>query len=283
MQIKTFHKALSEPVDAASLGFFRIAFGAILFIEVCRFFEKGWVKQYFITPQFFFSYPGLEWIRPWPGNGMYWHFAFMGVAALLLMLGIGSRIAAAALCLSFTYMFLIDRTHYLNHFYLICLLAFQFSVVDADRAFAILPQAGPRSCIPRWQLLWPQFQLAVVYFFGGLAKLSPDWLAGEPMRLWLSASALAPGWKTNWLAYTLSYGGLVLDLFAVPLLLWRRSRMPAAALLAGFHLFNAYFFRIGVFPWLMLLATPLFLSQTGPDAFSRKNTARHRWSRLRER
>ncbi|MEZ4752567.1 MAG: HTTM domain-containing protein [Bdellovibrionota bacterium] len=267
MRFKRFTEVLNRPTDAASLAVFRIVFGAVLFVEVCRYFHKGWIAQYFIAPQFYFSYPGLEWLHPWSGNGMYWHFAVIGVAALLLMLGIASRLSAAVLCLGFSFMFLIDRTHYLNHFYLICLLAFQFSIVNADRAFAVLPSRGNFS--PRWQLLWVQFQVAVVYLFGGLAKISPDWLAGEPMRIWLQSSDLGTWAHAEWIVYTFSLGGLLLDLFVIPLLVLRKTRLLAAIALAAFHLFNAYFFKIGVFPWLMLLAIPLYFDPSWPRRFLR--------------
>jgi hypothetical protein len=65
-------------------------------------------------------------------------------------------------------------------------------------------------------------------------------------------------------AYFFSYGGLLFDLFIVPLLLWRRTRIPAFAVALFFHSFNHTLFDIGVFPWLMILATLLFFPPTWP-------------------
>jgi hypothetical protein len=42
--------------------------------------------------------------------------------------------------------------------------------------------------------------------------------------------------------------------------LWRRTRLAAFGLAVAFHLANAYLWNIGVFPWLMIAATTLFLS-----------------------
>ena len=37
---------LSAPVDAASLAFFRIAFGVMMLWEVWRYFSHGWIDFY---------------------------------------------------------------------------------------------------------------------------------------------------------------------------------------------------------------------------------------------
>jgi vitamin K-dependent gamma-carboxylase len=70
--------------------------------------------------------------------------------------------------------------------------------------------------------------------------------------------------QEQWAAYVVSYGGLLLDLLAVPLLLWRRTRIAAFCVTLAFHLINARLFSIGVFPWLAIAATSLFLSPDWP-------------------
>lgn len=78
---------LLAPVDGTSMAAFRVLFGGLLFWEVLRYFQHGWIERYYITPAFHFTYPFLDFIRPWPGNGMYLHFAVMGALALLIALG----------------------------------------------------------------------------------------------------------------------------------------------------------------------------------------------------
>jgi vitamin K-dependent gamma-carboxylase len=56
----------------------------------------------------------------------------------------------------------------------------------------------------------------------------------------------------------------LLDLLAVPLLLWRRTRLAAFCVTLAFHLINARLFQIGIFPWLAIAATSLFLSPDWP-------------------
>ena len=89
-----FLHRLFEPVDIASLVYFRIAFGAIMLWEVLRYFESDWVHRYYIDPTLYFPYYGFGWIRPWPGNGMYLHFSGLGVLAIWIMLGLWYRFSA---------------------------------------------------------------------------------------------------------------------------------------------------------------------------------------------
>src|SRR5439155_16252275 len=69
---------LFAPVDIASLAFFRVAFGAVMLWEVWRYFNYGWISRYYIEPGFHFTYYGFDWVRPWPGDGMYYHFSRWG-------------------------------------------------------------------------------------------------------------------------------------------------------------------------------------------------------------
>jgi vitamin K-dependent gamma-carboxylase len=124
-----------EPVDAASLVAFRIAFGILMFVEVIRFFSHGWIDRYFIVPTFHFTYFGFGWVRPWAWPGMHIHFAALGILALFVAAGIWYRMSAALFFLGFTHVFLLDQARYLNHFYLICLLSFLLVIVPAHRSF----------------------------------------------------------------------------------------------------------------------------------------------------
>jgi vitamin K-dependent gamma-carboxylase len=270
------------PVDIAWLVWFRILLGAMLLIESVHCLANGWPQSQFGPGMVHFTYPGFHWVRPWPGRGMTAHFAAVGVLGLCVSLGLCCRVAAPLLFLAFTYVFLIDQTYYLNHFYLIALLAFLMILLPAHRAGSLDARRRPAirsNSVPTWTLWLVRFQLGAVYVFGGIAKLNPDWLRGEPMRLWLGRLAdehprLAPLFRAAWAPYAFSYGGLLLDLLVVPALLWRRTRAAAVVAIAAFHLTNAAIFDIGIFPWLMLGATAVFFE---PD------WARRAWRRVEAR
>jgi vitamin K-dependent gamma-carboxylase len=262
---------LFAPVDVASLVFFRVAFGAIMFWEVCRYFAYGWVERFYIEPEFFFTYYGFGWVRPWPGDWMYVHFLALGVLAVFIALGFLYRASMALFFAGFTHVFLLDQTNYLNHFYLICLLSFIMVFVPAHRAFSVDAWLRPSlrsSTAPAWALVLVAAQVAVVYFYGGLAKLNGDWLRGEPMRMWLADDTgfplIGPLFTREWVVYAFSYGGLLLDLLVVPFLLWRKTRVFAFAAALTFHLLNSQLFNIGIFPWFMIAATLLFFSPSWP-------------------
>ena len=258
--------ALFEPVDISFLVFFRIVFGGILLWEVYRYFSYGWITRYFVEPALTFTYYGFSWVKPWPGTGMYIHFVVLGVAAACLMLGLFYRIAAPVFFLAFTYFFLLEHTRYLNHFYLVCLISFLMCFLPAERAFsidALLRRRVRSDVVPAWTLWLLRAQIGIPYFYGGIAKLNSDWLfGGEPMRIWLRPLTTMPGvghvFAAEWVVYSFAIGGLLLDLFVVPLLLWRRTRPFAFAAAVVFNLINAVIFEIGIFPWLMLGALLIF-------------------------
>jgi hypothetical protein len=105
--------------------------------------------------------------------------------------------------------------------------------------------------------------MAVVYVFGGLAKINLDWFAGEPLRDWLAARTDFPLighlFTQEWMVQIFNWGGLLLDLFVVPFLLFPPTRLFALAAAILFHLLNARLFNIGIFPWFAIAATLLFL------------------------
>ena len=277
---------LFAPVDIASLVYFRIAFGALMLIEVWRYFHYGWIARYYIDPIFYFKYYGFGWVHPWPGDWMYVHFLALGVLAVCVMLGLWYRTAMALLFLGFTYVFLLDQTNYLNHFYLISLFTLIMTFAPAHRAFSVDAARHPEiraDTAPAWALWLLRAQMGIAYFYAGVAKLNGDWLRGEPMRIWLANRTHFPIigrlFTQEWMVYFFSYGGLLLDLCIVPLLLWRRTRPFAFAAALVFHLTNAELFQIGIFPWFALAATLLFFEPDWPRfRWLRAKLLRTRWA-----
>ncbi len=262
---------LLAPVDIAGIVFFRIAFGALMLWEVWRYLDNGWIAEFYIDPAFHFTYYGFGWISPWPGAGMYLHFAVLAVAALGIALGCWYRISVALFFLGYTYVFLLEQATFNNHYYLISLLSLLLVLIPAHHALSLdaWRRPGMRSeTAPGWALWSLRAMLAIPFVYGGLAKIKADWLRGEPMRLWLSEAtdfAVIGRWfSTDWAPYLFSWGGLLFDLLIVPALLWRRTRAAAVAAALLFHVTNAWLFPIGVFPPLMIVATSLFLTPSWP-------------------
>ncbi len=257
--------ALTDPLDGASISFFRVAFGVILAVEICRYFALGWIERDFIQPEFHFAYFGLEGLRPWPEPWIQVHFALLLLLSLGIAFGGRQRLCAALFALGFGLANLWDKSTYQNHNYLVFLFAILLALVPAT----IRP-----SGVPRWGLYLFRFQVAVPYVFGGIAKLGGDWLAGAPMGMWLTQRmdfpVLGKYFEEPWLVGIFVWGGLVFDLAIVPLLLWRRTRVAAFIGAVLFHLVNHRLFQIGIFPWFMIAGTTLFFAPSWPRrAFER--------------
>ncbi|MEM8607702.1 MAG: HTTM domain-containing protein [Myxococcota bacterium] len=263
-------RRLMTPVDGASLAVFRIGFGLTMLWEVFRAFQLEKIRRYYIRPEYHFPYDFFEWVEPWPGDGMYYHFAVLGVCAAAIAAGFLYRVVAAVFFIGITYVFLLDATRYLNHMYLVCLVSALMVVVPADSAWSLrrLFRGPPAVGVRLWHVALLRAQVGLVYFFGGIAKINGDWLVGVPLREWLSRRSHYPV-IGRWLnqesaAYFFSYGGLFFDLLIVPMLMHRRTRLPALVAALAFHLFNAWIFGIGLFPWFMLFATSLFFEPDWP-------------------
>ncbi|MEZ4888944.1 MAG: HTTM domain-containing protein [Chitinophagales bacterium] len=260
-------KALSSPIDIASLVFFRIVFGATMLIDVINNFASGWIYDSQIAPKMHFTYYGFGWVHPLPGWGMYILWAIMGVLSINIMLGWKYRISAILFAVGTIYTFLIDTADYLNHAYLICLVSVMMAIFPANRAWSLDAKQHPdihTNTIHFWPVFLLQFQMAVVYFFGGLAKINADWFNAEPIRTWLSYKynywLIGDIVTQDWFAYFISYGGLAFDLCIVPLLVFKRTRVFALVMVVFFHLINKILFDIGIFPILSIAMTLMFFS-----------------------
>ena len=269
--LQRISQALNTPCHPAGLAAFRILFGALMTFAVVRFAARGWIDELYIAPEFHFTYLGFDWVRPWPGWGMYAHFAIMGLSAFTLTLGAFTRMSAAVFLVTFTYAELLDKTAYLNHYYLVSLLAFLLIFVPAQAIWSVdayRARQQPAS-VGRWSYILLCAQVGVVYVFAGLAKVDIDWLFhAEPLRTWLAAHGdlpiVGPYLAAPWTAYAMSWVGAIYDLTIVGWLLWRKSRRLAYVAAIAFHMTIWLLFPVGVFSWVMLVSTTLFFDPRWP-------------------
>jgi uncharacterized membrane protein YphA (DoxX/SURF4 family) len=264
---------LGAPVAAHSLAAFRILFGAILVVEAFRFFQGGWIDAHYVAPAFHFKYFGFEWIEPAPQPWLGVVFAGTGVLAACIAIGFLTRIAAALFFLAFGYVFLLEQARYLNHFWLVLLLAALLAWIPTDRALSVAAwwrarRGRAEPFVPLWCVLLVRAQLAVVYGFAAVAKMNGDWVRGQPLRMWLRERAdlpwIGPWLGEPWVAWSFSWAGLALDLLVAPLLLVKRTRACMFVLICAFHVMNAALFDIGIFPWLSIAATTVFFAPGWP-------------------
>jgi hypothetical protein len=251
--------------SAAPLATFRIAFGLLVLLSMVRFWAKGWIDELYLQPRFFFSYYGFEWVKPL-GPYTYLLFVVCGFCSLLVALGLLYRVAAAGLFLSFTYIELMDKSTYLNHYYFVSLVALLLLLLPAGHYFsldAVRKPANWRNMVPSFTIDALRLLVGLVYFYAGLAKLNSDWLLeAMPLRIWLPAKndfpLIGPLFNHLWVAYAFSWFGAVYDLTVPFLLCFRRTRLLAYAAVVVFHVLTAALFPIGMFPYVMIMAALIF-------------------------
>lgn len=264
---------LYAPVDGASLAVFRIAFGVMMLWDVTKYLAHDLVGFMYIRPRFHFTYYGFEWVEPLPGGWMYLVFAVMGLLAFLITIGLFYRVATAVFLVLFSYVFLLDQTEYLNHFYFVILLNILLVFIPANRVYALDALLWPRKSgdsgqVYAWNVWIVRVQMEIMLVFAGIVKINPDWLALQPLAMWLAQSQDLPViglfLLESWVIAIGAYGVILLHVAGAPLLLWKRTRLPVFALYVLFHLSNAVFFNIGIFPWITIAGTTIFFATDWP-------------------
>ena len=258
-------KYLNTYTQATTLAFFRLAFGLMMLFSLIRFASYGWVDKFYIQPQFHFTYYGFEWVKP---IGIYTYLIFIvaGMSAFLLAIGYKYKIASILFFLSFTYIELMDKTTYLNHYYFISIISFLLIFLPANVTFSVdayKNKAISFEKIPKWNVDLIKFILGIVYFYAGLAKINSDWLfKAMPLKIWLPANSNLPivgsFLNENWAHFAFSWTGMIYDLTIPFLLLYKRTRIFAFILVVIFHVFTKILFPIGVFPYVMIISTLVF-------------------------
>jgi hypothetical protein len=262
---KTLSAYLSKPTEAAPLAVFRIFFGIMMLGSIIRFWANGWIEKLYLEPTFHFAYYGFEWVRP-VGNFTYVIFLLCAISSFCIALGFRYRLSIVLFFLSFTYIELMDKTTYLNHYYFISCLSFLMIFLPAHRYFSVDAWRGntpPSYFVPQWSLDSVKLLLGIVYFYAGLAKLNSDWLLrAMPLKIWLPAQydlpLLGSLLQQEWTHYAFSWMGALYDLSIPFLLLYRKTRWVAFGLVIIFHVLTRVLFPIGMFPFIMIVSTLVF-------------------------
>ncbi len=256
---------IKKTTNSSPLVVFRIGFGILMLYSLIRFWSYGWVETVYIQPKFHFTYYGFEWVKPL-GNYTYLIFILCGIASLLITLGYRYKLAVALFFLSFTYIELMDKTTYLNHYYFISIVSFLLFFLPANCQFSIDSFLKKKSytTVPRWTVDSIKLLLGIVYFYAGLAKINSDWLLkAMPLKIWLPSKYDLPLigstlMHQEWFHYAMSWSGMLYDLSIPFLLYYRKTRWFAFFMVVFFHVFTRILFPIGVFPFVMIFGSLIF-------------------------
>lgn len=278
------HHLLADK-DAAGLAAFRVLIGVVSCVSALRFLAYGWVDQFFVEPQFFFTYWFAPFVEPFGRTGMHAVFWVMAASGLLVAAGLFYRAAIVSLFATVTYVQLIDVTNYLNHYYLLSLLTFLLAFMPMGRAFGLdgwlaerRGRGALRTTVPGLCYALVAFQVGTVYTYAGVAKVTEDWLVhAQPLSIWLSSRSsmpwIGPLLAKSWAPHVMSWAGCLFDLTIAWWLLYRRTRVPAFIAVVVFHALTRALFPIGMFPFIMVAGASAFFSPSWPRRFLRLREA----------
>ncbi len=248
-----------KPIDNAPLIVFRWLFGLLIFLESVGAIVTGWVRVNMVEPSFSFTFIEFEWLNVLLGPQMYAFYAVMGVFGLMVMFGWFYRFAMMAFTVMWTITYLMQKTSYNNHYYLLILICIIMCFLPAHHYGSMdvrLKRVRSRHHMFNWHRWSLILMMAIAYVYGSIAKIYPDWLDATFIR-----RAFTNRYDTPWLRelfndstfhYFIAYSGIAFDLLIVPALLWKRTRLFAVIASFVFHLFNSAVFQIGIFPYLSL-------------------------------
>ena len=255
---------LSKKTPSSNLATFRIFFGLLMFISLIRFWSKGWIKELYVEPLFHFSYYGFSWVKPL-GEYTYIIFFICILSTILITIGYKYRFSIILFFISFTFIELMDKTTYLNHYYYISILSFLMIFIPANASYSVdnLLSRNTYSNVPKWSVDSIKLLISIVYFYAAIAKLNSDWLFDAmPLKIWLSANYDLPilgyFFQKEWIHYFMSWSGFFYDLLIPFMLIYSRTRFFAFVLVIVFHLLTKLLFPIGMFPYIMIFSALIF-------------------------
>ena len=240
--------------------------------SIIRFWLKGWIETVYIEPSFHFSYYFFDWVKPL-GELTYILFLICGISAFFVAIGYKYKYSIIIFFLSFTYIELMDKTTYLNHYYFISILSFLLIFLPANSSYSFdsFQNKVSYKSVFKWNVDCIKLLLLIVYLYSGLAKINSDWLLeAQPLKIWLTSNYDLPLigelLQKTWVHYFMSWGGMIYDLSIAFLLLYPKTRIFAFMMVIFFHLFTAVLFPIGMFPYIMIMGSIIFFdSKTHKD------------------
>ncbi|PHN94624.1 hypothetical protein CSC80_04560 [Maribacter sp. 6B07] len=259
------NRLLFQRIDNSSLIIFRIFFGILISLECFGAIATGWVNRNLIAPKFKFPFIDFDFLQPLPGNGMYFYFGIMGLMGICIALGFKYRASMITFTTMWTATYLMQKTAYNNHYYLLILISLIMCFFPAERSRSIDVNLNPKIesnamyAYIKWIVV---LQLFIVYTYASIAKIYGDWLDFSTIAVlmhskrnyWLVGDIL----QEPWIHTVIGSVGILFDLLIVPALLWKPTRKAAFFLSLFFHLFNSIIFQIGIFPYLSIAFSVFF-------------------------
>lgn len=259
------NRLLFQRMDNSPLIIFRIFFGYLVALECFGGIATGWVRRNLIAPRYTFPFIDFDWLQPLPGLGMYFYFGVMGLLGLCIAVGFKYRVSILLFTLLWTGTYLMQKTAYNNHYYLLILISFLMCFLPAHRSRSLDVRLHPQLETDamfgyvKWIIV---LQLLIVYVYASIAKMYGDWLDFSMIKILMHPRKGYPLvgeiLQQPWVHTIIGTAGILFDLLIIPALLWKPTRKAAFFISIFFHLFNSVIFQIGIFPYLSLAFSVFF-------------------------
>lgn len=243
---------------------FRVLFGALMAAQVWMLYPD--IMSILRESPITLPYRPLAFVQPLPEPYMTGVFALGSLAALGIAAGVWYRASVLVHWLCFTYLFLLDKSYFNNHYYLFSLFALLLLFISADRWGTVSLEKNRRNRgrpVAYWQLFIFRLLIAAVFFFGAWAKVQKDWIVfAQPVQLWMDQRAdwpvIGPVISSTAAGYFIAWYGLLFDLAMAFALWFAPKKWYMLTAFAAFNLANSVIFGIGLFPYMMLATLVIF-------------------------
>lgn len=214
--------------------------------------------------------PFLSWIPVLPASAIREFLALWFLAALFFILGWKTRIAGSVLSFLTGYTLILDEQTYSNHLYLLFLVLLLLTIAESGAVWSVdARHREAKRDIAAWPIVLLKIQISIAYFFSALAKLTPEYLAGEILMRSLKRGGLFAvplAWRTPTFVSTLAIASIATELFIAVGLWSRRLRPFAIAAGIGFHfliltIVDSSRLSLAIFAFAMFAVYLLFASK----------------------
>lgn len=272
--------------DLRAMAVLRILLGPITLLHLAPFLRDALAG---VDYDDHFWAPYVGWAPSPPGA--LWSLVLFGgaAAAVLMMLGVLTRLTSTATFVVVAGNLLISETHFHNNRAFLAILLGGLALVPAGRVLSVdawwrrvRGRTELASPAPTWPLLLLRTQVSLVYLASGISKLvDPDWRSG--LVLWDRVVRYQhlldplPAWgvdvlTTRSLYWLVAPAAILIELSLGVGLWFARTRLAALWLAILFHLSIEISAKVEVFSYAAIAALVIWVTPAARDRVVRLRT-----------
>lgn len=236
------HELVTARIDAGPIAVVRVVIGAAALL---RLVDGARILGRLVAPHTI-HLPSVAWV-PAPARGLVTALLVVwAIAAVCFTVGLWTRTAGTLLAAVFVAVIVLDEQTYSNHLYLLSVVVALLVLADAGAVLSLDARGPARASapatvpatVPAWPVTLLKLQVSIVYGFAALAKLNPEYLAGDTLARFIPSSPVHPilGARLMAKAFIAAAIASIVAEACVAVWLWRpRLRGLAVALGVALH------------------------------------------------